>query len=330
MQTSQRRDQHRPKELEGCLSRTGDTQILFKLFARELAQCPRFERTAEDTLARQTHLAWRQLVHTLVTHREHLERLLGPHLLPATYDTISESDLVRLLHQVRVWMDQTQSLQASSALDSTHDWLAHMYADVAAYRHYRDAMVRCNLRFVVLLARRHAQNPAMLLDLVQEGTLGLLRAIEKYDPDRGVRFATYAAWWIREAFARAVPSNDTASCSAAFPGDEDKGAVIDCIAAPEEATPEVQVLHAENRTHLYQALISLPEPEAAIIRLRFGLGEPCPSTLAEVGQRLGLTCKYVRIYEQRALVRLRIYLSRLTAASQQRLREPQHRCRKAA
>jgi RNA polymerase primary sigma factor len=68
----------------------------------------------------------------------------------------------------------------------------------------RNRMVACNQRLVVHLARRYARSGMDLEDLVQEGNLGLMRAVERFDPDRGNRFATYAGWWIRQAMSRAV------------------------------------------------------------------------------------------------------------------------------
>ncbi|UYM05687.1 sigma-70 family RNA polymerase sigma factor [Solicola gregarius] len=73
----------------------------------------------------------------------------------------------------------------------------------------RLTMIRANLRLVVTLARRAGARQVPLLDLVQEGNIGLLRAVEKYDHALGFRFSTYATWWIRQAISRAVPEHRT-------------------------------------------------------------------------------------------------------------------------
>jgi RNA polymerase nonessential primary-like sigma factor len=68
----------------------------------------------------------------------------------------------------------------------------------------RQRMIESNLRLVVNVARSYVNRGLPLLDLVEEGNLGLIRAVEKFDPDRGCRFSTYATWWIRQSVERAI------------------------------------------------------------------------------------------------------------------------------
>ena len=153
----------------------------------------------------------------------------------------------------------------------------------------RDALIRESLRLVALRAHHLGLRGDALDEAVQSGTLGLIRAVDRFDPDRGCRLATYAWSWITAAIRASTP-----------PGPR---------AAFREVSDEAPVPVDD----LAPALALLPSRLASVIRLRYGLdgSSGSPRTRSAVAAMLGLTVAQVRADEARAMTHLRSRLARV-------------------
>jgi len=100
----------------------------------------------------------------------------------------------------RLYLNEIGLSKLLTAEEEVHYARRAQRGDAAA----RAKMIESNLRLVVKIARRYLNRGLPLLDLVEEGNLGLIRAVEKFDPERGFRFSTYATWWIRQTIERAL------------------------------------------------------------------------------------------------------------------------------
>ena len=120
----------------------------------------------------------------------------------AAHDLLTAEDEVRLSRAMEVGRRAQLTLDAKGRLTPTER--ARLYRDIHAADEAKAEFIRSNLRLVISIAKRYTGRGLDLLDLVQEGNLGLIRAVEKFDWRKGFKFSTYATWWIRQAITRGL------------------------------------------------------------------------------------------------------------------------------
>jgi len=159
-----------------------------------------------------------------------------------------------------------------------------------------------NLRLVVQVARRYVNRGLSLPDLIEEGNLGLLGAVERYDPERSVDFPTYAVWWIRQTIVHALAEQARAGRVAAESRRREAAAERDAggPSAPKSRIEWLRALLLE-RTDLAGVLDDLAANERTVLRCRLGLGVGASEAVPAVAQRLGLSEERVSQVEASAV-----------------------------
>jgi RNA polymerase primary sigma factor len=223
----------------------------------------------------------------------------------------------------------------------------------------REKMTLSNLRLVVSIARNYVNRGLPLMDLIEEGNIGLLRAVEKFNYKQECRFSTYANWWIKQAIRRAITNtsktvrvpaymveaishwkNAEIDLRAKLGRQPAVGEIIDeagldsrnvkfvrrlvrlsarpgqpvsldlmsslneLIEDRKSEKPDSHLLSENEHEILSRLLESISPREARILRLRYGLDDDRPMTLAQIGERVGLTRERVRQIEREAIKRL--------------------------
>jgi RNA polymerase sigma factor (sigma-70 family) len=166
----------------------------------------------------------------------------------------------------------------------------------------KEQLINCNMRLVVSIAKRHASQSENLFELISDGNVSLIRAVEKFDHLRGNKFSTYASWAIMKNFARSIPEEKTRRERYVTGTDQ----VFE--AAPDNRTDEQEVVAAAEQASfkINRLLENLDPRERQIIRLRAGLdNESGGMTLEKIGEQLGITKERVRQLNVRAMKKLR-------------------------
>ncbi len=140
--------------------------------------------------------------HALEAPQERRKRKREPEELGDADDNASEHTLDRT--PMKIYLSQIETIPLLTPEQEIELAQKVHGRDVHAAEKARHQMIRSNLRLVISIAKRYSNMGLAFSDLVEEGNIGLMRAVEKFNPDRGYRFSTYASWWIKQAIMRAL------------------------------------------------------------------------------------------------------------------------------
>ncbi len=311
-------------------------------------------RTIQTERIIETLRRWLHVVNQLDEKKEEIELLLAK--------TRKKKDGEDLSEKLQELQKQIRTIQTDIGLDLPN--LRKIIRSITTGKKISDQgkkeLVAANLRLVVSIAKKYSSRGLQFLDLIQEGNMGLMKAVDKFEYRRGFKFGTYATWWIRQAITRAIadqartiripvhmidiinklnrvsrqlvqeigrePTSEEIAKKMDLPaskvrkiiktvkqplsietpiGEEGDSHLGDFIEDKVMLSPPDTVIHINLREKIEEALRSLTEREAKILKMRFGLGGGNDHTLEEVGQQFKLTRERIRQIEAKALRQLK-------------------------
>jgi RNA polymerase primary sigma factor len=195
-------------------------------------------------------------------------------------------------HQLREQLDPTR---ARTEEINAIEWLQEEALAV------KNQIIRANLRLVVSVAKRHVGPSNNFFELVSDGNMSLIRAVEKFDYARGNKFSTYASWAIIRNFIRTIPEENHRR-DRFITGHED---MFEAAADTRTDEREYESHHRRHQETVEGLLGRLSDRERRILTSRFGLGGATEQTLEQLGHELGVTKERVRQLEAKAREKLR-------------------------
>ena len=177
----------------------------------------------------------------------------------------------------------------------------------------RQTLIEHNLRLVTHIAKTYYHPKVELLDLIQEGNLGLIEAVDRFNPEMGHRFSTFAVWWIRKRILRYLgKSEDLVRLDTPIKGEEGEALCLGDTIMDEETIlggpacegQDMQLEQEESRQQMRQRIALLSEREKEVLMMLYGVTEERALTPQEVAERLGVLPRSVRRIRDKALRRL--------------------------
>ncbi len=209
-----------------------------------------------------------------------------------------ERDMFRRYNYVKFKVDRLRKELDVTCADDPQ--LREIEVLLAEAERLKNEILRANLRLVVSIARRHVGRSSCFFEVVSDGNLSLMRAVEKFDYSRGFKFSTYASWAIMRNYARSIPEQMYHAAKLVTGSDE----ALAIAPAPDNSSQKTAI---EGARHLIQkGLKCLTERERDILVRHYGLDEGRePMTLDQIGGLFGVTKERVRQIERKALAKLR-------------------------